>query len=105
MKARIYWINPARPQLVITLELLKDLLCGILDLGFWEGENGKGVTCIGFWGLGREWKECHMTGNGKEMEGAWLKVCDPRRGLEKDSWYTDILFCKALWGASARARQ
>ena len=37
--------------------------------------------------------------------GAWLKVCDPRRGLEKDSWYTDILFCKALWGASARARQ
>ena len=65
-------INPARPQLVITLKLLKDLLCGILDLGFWIlgfgifdvgilvshvtvtgawRDKGNSVTCNGFWGL------------------------------------------------------
>ena len=38
-------MNPARPQLVITLELLKDLLCGILDLGFWD----LGFLMLAFW--------------------------------------------------------
>ena len=38
-------INPARPQLVITFELLKHLLFGILDLGFWD----VGFLILGFW--------------------------------------------------------
>ena len=29
-------MNPARPQLVITFKLLKHLLFGISDLGFWD---------------------------------------------------------------------
>ena len=38
-------INPARPQLVITFKLLKHLLFGILDLGFWD----VGFLILGFW--------------------------------------------------------
>ena len=30
------FMNPARPQLVITFKFLKHLLFGILDLGFWD---------------------------------------------------------------------
>ena len=38
-------MNPARPQLVITFKLLKHLLFGILDLGFWD----LGFLILGFW--------------------------------------------------------